>query len=102
MHTLHRPAFLAVAAVALSACAAGAGGDRLAADTAAALGVRPGEVAITARRDVFPSTYYTATAAGRAYSCQVLTVGFVQTPICTADGAGLAAPRASAARPRRG
>lgn len=103
MHKFYRPALLALAAAALSACAAGGSPDAsLARDTAAALGVLPDAVAITGRRDVFPSTYYTAVVAGRAHDCQVLTVGFVRTPICTAAGGGLAEVPSPRPRPRRG
>lgn len=102
MHKLYKPVLLAIGAATLSGCATSGPDARLAGDTAAVLGARPDEVVISGRRDVFPSTYYTASVAGRAYSCQVLTVGFVRTPVCTTGSGGMADPRPSGGHPRRG
>jgi hypothetical protein len=61
--------------------------DRIADKTAMVLNVPVGAVAITDRRGDSMETFYTATAAGRRYSCEiaggsVLSMGMVSSPGC--------------------
>lgn len=80
-----------VAVVALSAgCASQLLSDeRLATNTAGAIGVAPGDVVVSNRREQLPNTFYTAkTKAGKEYNCTVnggslLAAGMVNPPSCS-------------------
>lgn len=92
MRTLKMAAIVAIAAVSLGACATTdlmLSDDRIASNTAGAIGVRPSELTITDRRTELTNTYYVATTdAGVRYACiinggGVLAMGLVNPPSCT-------------------
>lgn len=88
MSKLPCPALLLIAAAALSGCTSQLLSDaRIADNTAGILGVPPSDVAISARREAFPNTYYTATVRGVAHACTInggtaLSFGMVNVPSC--------------------
>jgi len=63
--------------------------DRISSNTAGVLGIQPGDITITDRREETPNTYYTVTTrSGKKYACVIngggiLAMGMTNPPTCS-------------------